>query len=579
MSNFPNTAAPLWGAAQVSPWVPVNEAGYIWDAFASRSVIEDRDLTAPPVSCADGDRFLIDTPATGLWATHDGEMAIAIGANASNGWYYAVVANHGNQLFVRDEDLLIEYDSAAWVTAPGGVSSMNDLTDVVETTPANNDILRYNGSAYVNDLKRSTDGTLAGNSDTNLPSEKAVKSYVDGLLAGGTYTDEMARDAIGAALVAGSNITVTPNDAGDTITISSTGSGGGSSGMSDYQLFGDGIDGNVTISSGTTVLTRDMYYNNLTLSGSGVLDPAGYRIFCSGILNISAASAGAISRLAGTGSLSGSGVSGGSGAATLSSNSVGGSAQAANGGASGSAGAAGTQAAQTTAYSGVFGGQSGDGGAGGSGQAGAGGASRAARTANFINDIRYLDLLLTVWIDGILKRAPGGVGGPGGSSGAGDGAGWGGGGGGGGAGGGVIFISARTINRGGATAVGAISAKGGGGGNGGNGGFGGTNRGGGGGGSGGGGGFVYLIFRFLTGTAAANCIDVTAGDGGAAGNGLGTGVGGTSGGAGGGGRVDVFDIGASTQTMTAVTAAQAGNAPSGVTGGAAKTATPHRVTL
>lgn len=37
--------------------------------------------------------------------------------------------------------------------------------------------------------------------------------------AGTTYTDEQARDVIGAALVAGNNIDITVNDAGDTITI------------------------------------------------------------------------------------------------------------------------------------------------------------------------------------------------------------------------------------------------------------------------------------------------------------------------------------------------------------------------
>jgi len=39
---------------------------------------------------------------------------------------------------------------------------------------------------------------------------------------------EFIRDTIGTALVAGSNVTITVNDAGDTITIASTGSGGGS---------------------------------------------------------------------------------------------------------------------------------------------------------------------------------------------------------------------------------------------------------------------------------------------------------------------------------------------------------------
>jgi hypothetical protein len=42
-----------------------------------------------------------------------------------------------------------------------------------------------------------------------------------------TYTDEQVRDVIGAALVAGSNVTITVNDPGDTITIAATGGSGG----------------------------------------------------------------------------------------------------------------------------------------------------------------------------------------------------------------------------------------------------------------------------------------------------------------------------------------------------------------
>lgn len=39
------------------------------------------------------------------------------------------------------------------------------------------------------------------------------------------YTDERVRDAVGATLVAGANITITPNDGADTITIAATGGG------------------------------------------------------------------------------------------------------------------------------------------------------------------------------------------------------------------------------------------------------------------------------------------------------------------------------------------------------------------
>ena len=47
--------------------------------------------------------------------------------------------------------------------------------------------------------------------------------------------------------------------------------------------FGDGSDGNVTISS-NTVLTRDMYYDNLTVNLGKVLDTQGYILYVKGIL-------------------------------------------------------------------------------------------------------------------------------------------------------------------------------------------------------------------------------------------------------------------------------------------------------
>ena len=43
-------------------------------------------------------------------------------------------------------------------------------------------------------------------------------------------------------------------------------------------IYGSGMDGNVIISSNTT-LTRDMFYNNLTIDPGYTLDTAGYRVF------------------------------------------------------------------------------------------------------------------------------------------------------------------------------------------------------------------------------------------------------------------------------------------------------------
>jgi hypothetical protein len=68
---------------------------------------------------------------------------------------------------------------------------------------------------------------------------------------------------------------------GDTGTAGAT----GPAGIGVDALFGNGSDGDETISSATT-LTRDMYYRNLTVAAGQTLDAGGYRIFVSGTLTL-----------------------------------------------------------------------------------------------------------------------------------------------------------------------------------------------------------------------------------------------------------------------------------------------------
>ena len=56
------------------------------------------------------------------------------------------------------------------------------------------------------------------------------------------------------------------------------------------EIYGAGTDGSVTISSNTT-LTRDMYYENLTIASGVHVNTAGYRVFVRKSLNFSSASA------------------------------------------------------------------------------------------------------------------------------------------------------------------------------------------------------------------------------------------------------------------------------------------------
>ncbi len=68
-------------------------------------------------------------------------------------------------------------------------------------------------------------------------------------------------------------------------------------------LFGDASDGDVTI-SGTTTLTRDMFYNNITVNVGAILNTASFRVFYAGTLTNN----GTIQCLGGSGSGSTNGI-------------------------------------------------------------------------------------------------------------------------------------------------------------------------------------------------------------------------------------------------------------------------------
>jgi len=326
-------------------------------------------------------------------------------------------------------------------------------------------------------------------------------------------------------------------------------------------LFGDGSDGDVTISSGTTSLTRDMYYNNLTISGTGKIAVNGFKVFVNGILDLSAASnsSGAIT-FDGAAGNNASGATGGTAPTSPFINTVGGGG-AGIAGISGGTGI-GTGGGFSSSIDPAVGGGGGASGAGGSGGSGAGGNGASAGAATIYPARRKF---ANIFIKS-ATQVRGATAGSGGSSAAGDGTNSGGGGGSSGGGGGHLFIAARIINRGVSTAVGAIRANGGTGGNGGAGVAG--NTGGGGGGGAGGGGWVYLAYLFLVGVTATNALAANGATGGNGGAKSGTGVTGSGGRGGAGGYVTIMDLGNNT---TSETVGSAGSLGSGQTGGAGGT--------
>jgi len=410
--------------------------------------------------------------------------------------------------------------------------------------------------------------TLAGavTNRVTLQSLLSINDYLDYVIDDGagnyeigigqlTATTTLVRTAVRYSSNAGALVSF----AAGTKTVTLTMNDGQLSAIDDL-FFGDGSDGNVTISSGTTTPTRTMYYKSLTINGTGKLDLSnGFPVFVSEVLDLTSAPAEAITApgAAGNNATGATGGTGGSaGVTNITPRQLGGRTGSAGGTGVGTVGVA----AQVVAYQL---GDGGGGGAGGGGTSGAGGAAAAGVSQNvtppkntFGQFNRFTSgVLAQVWVSG----------GGSGASGAGDGTNSGGGGGGSGSGAGCCWVNARIINRGVSTTAAAIRALGGAGGAGGVPAAG--NCGGGGGGGAGAGGWIVLRYLHLIGFTATNMLDATGGAGGGGGSKTGTGNTGNGGNGGSGGTITLVDLGTNTTTVTTGSAGSAGAGQNGGAGG------------
>lgn len=270
--------------------------------------------------------------------------------------------------------------------------------------------------------------------------------------------------------------------------------------------FGSGADGDVIISVDTT-LSRDMFYNSLTVNNGVTLNPVNYKIYVAGTL----LNNGTISSNGGNGGNGGNGSGGTGGTGGIAGVANGGTAGQV-GGAGGNTGVGGSNGINGTAVNPSLGVNGVISGAGGQGNTSVGAASTAGTATgetvkailngdygNFTANSEVINKHY-IYANGsssgyTLSTSAGSGSGGGGGAGAGV---VGGGGGGSGASGGVIAIIARIINN-----AGTICSNGGNGGNGGNGST--TNAGSGGGGGAGSGGVILLIYNTLTaGTITVN---------------------------------------------------------------------------
>ena len=276
--------------------------------------------------------------------------------------------------------------------------------------------------------------------------------------------------------------------------------------------WGDGSDGNVTIPSGTTTLTRDMYYSNLTVQSGGILITAGYRIFVLNTLTVNSGGLIHNNGSAASGQTAGAGGLGGNLIAGATGGTGGGGGGAQTGNSLGNPGSQPTTPSVVTKpvgnTTGVAGGAGGSGGTNNyGGGSGASGGLAGAASGTAINFPRSLFTAFAL-LDGStqLGASVANGGGGGGGGGGGNSGGAGGAGGGTGGNGGFVWIAAFSIVN-----NGTIQSIGGAGGTGGNGAS--NKGGGGGGGTGGNGGVIVCIYSSFSG----NALSVAAGAAGTAG--------------------------------------------------------------
>ena len=181
-------------------------------------------------------------------------------------------------------------------------------------------------------------------------------------------------------------------------------------------IFGGGEDGDLELTSSTLTLTRDSFYNNITLNTNGIITTSSWRLFCK---TISFKGGGAVVRNDGqNGSAAPSGSGGGSGTGA----SAGGFLAAGQSGTAGAVGVAQSNGAQSTVVANLalsphfnVSGPSGKGGNTALRTGGISGATNLVTNIKYISTIPFVDTLLRV-----TTQVNGGAAGRGGSSGASD---------------------------------------------------------------------------------------------------------------------------------------------------------------
>lgn len=104
----------LWSAQKIK-----NEIELAKHNIEPQASVKDQNLTAPPASPAEADRYIIPSGATGAWAGKTNQIA----EYASGAWAYYVPAV-GWTAYVDDEQKIYSWNGTAWVRTGGALQTI-----------------------------------------------------------------------------------------------------------------------------------------------------------------------------------------------------------------------------------------------------------------------------------------------------------------------------------------------------------------------------------------------------------------------------------------------------------------------
>lgn len=163
MDNSPNLVLPFIQAAQAQKHITHNEAIRALDAIVQICVL-DRNLSAPPPTPADGDRYLVASSPTGAWSGHTG----AIAAWQDGAWAF-YVPKPGWVAYVADEGAVITYNGTVWADISGSLGSSVALLGINATADATNrlsissqaSLFNHDGNGHQAKLNKNAAGDTA----------------------------------------------------------------------------------------------------------------------------------------------------------------------------------------------------------------------------------------------------------------------------------------------------------------------------------------------------------------------------------------------------------------------------------